>query len=165
MAERTKFTSYLIYSIVISAIIYPVVGHWVWIGSWLAEKGFIDFAGSTVVHSVGAWMGLVGAALLGPRHGKYGPDGSVKPIPGHNITLGALGVFLLWFGWFGFNPGSTLSGTTPNIARIAVTTNLAVAAGAFGGLIFPWIRYDKPKLHFKWNIGRFSRYNCRNSSR
>ncbi|WXJ88998.1 Ammonia channel [Moorella thermoacetica] len=151
MAERTKFIAYLIYSFVISAVIYPVVGHWAWGGGWLAQRGFIDFAGSTVVHSVGGWTALVGAAMVGPRRGKFGPDGSVRAIPGHSITLGALGVFLLWFGWFGFNPGSTLSGTTPDIARIAVTTNLAAAAGAFGGLILPWLRFGKPDVSLTLN--------------
>lgn len=151
MAERTKFSAYLIYSVVVSVIIYPVVGHWAWGGGWLAQRGFIDFAGSTVVHSVGGWTALVGAALVGPRRGKYGPDGSVRAIPGHSITLGALGVFLLWFGWFGFNPGSTLSGTTPDIARIAVTTNLAAAAGAFGGLFLPWVRFGRPDVSLTLN--------------
>lgn len=151
MAERTKFISYIIYSVVISAIIYPVVGHWVWGGGWLAEIGFIDFAGSTVVHSVGGWAALVGAFLLGPRLGKYGKDGKVNVIPGHSITLGALGVFILWFGWFGFNPGSTLSGTNPSIALIAVTTNLAAAAGATMTMIFTWLRYKKPDVSLTLN--------------
>ncbi len=151
MAERTKFVSYLIYSLVISAVIYPVSGHWAWGGGWLSQRGFIDFAGSTVVHSVGGWTALVGAAMVGPRRGKYGPDGSVRAIPGHSITLAALGVFLLWFGWFGFNPGSTLSGTTPDIAHIAVTTNLAAAAGAFGGLFLPWLRFGKPDVSLTLN--------------
>ncbi|PKM80156.1 MAG: ammonium transporter [Firmicutes bacterium HGW-Firmicutes-14] len=151
MAERTKFTSYLIYSIVISAVIYPVVGHWIWGGGWLAERGMIDFAGSTVVHSVGGWAALIGALLLGPRMGKYSADGKVNAIPGHSITLGALGVFILWFGWFGFNPGSTVSGTTPDIAAIAVTTNLAAAAGAVLTMIVTWIKYGKPDVSMTLN--------------
>ncbi|MHB1127825.1 MAG: ammonium transporter [Bacillota bacterium] len=151
MAERTKFISYLIYSVVISAIIYPVVTHWVWGGGWLAKMGFVDFAGSTVVHSVGGWAALVGAAIIGPRVGKYTKEGKNNAIPGHSITLGALGVFLLWFGWFGFNPGSTLSGTIPDIARIAVTTNLSAAAGAFGGMLLPWIRFGKPDVSLTLN--------------
>lgn len=151
MAERTKFISYFIYSIVISALIYPVVGHWVWGGGWLAERGMIDFAGSTVVHSVGGWAALVGAYLLGPRVGKYTKDGKVNAIPGHNITLGALGVFILWFGWFGFNPGSTLSGTTPSIGLIAVNTNLSAAAGAIMAMITCWIRYGKPDVSLALN--------------
>jgi len=151
MAERTKFISYFIYSIVISALIYPVVVHWTWGGGWLTGLGFIDFAGSTVVHSVGGWAALVGATILGPRIGKYGKDGAAHAIPGHSITLGALGVFLLWFGWFGFNPGSTLSGTTPDIAMIAVTTNLAAAAGAFATMLFSWLRYGKPDVSLTLN--------------
>lgn len=151
MAERTKFAAYLIYSIVISALIYPVVGHWIWGGGWLSKMGFVDFAGSTVVHSVGGWAALVGAYLIGPRRGKYGKDGRVNVIPGHNITIGALGVFILWFGWFGFNPGSTLSGTTDTIGMIAVTTNLSAAAGATMTMIFTWIRYKKPDVSLTLN--------------
>ncbi len=151
MAERTKFVAYFAYSIVISALIYPVVVHWVWGGGWLANLGFIDFAGSTVVHSVGGWAGLVGAAILGPRVGKYSGDGKPNAIPAHNLTLGALGVFLLWFGWFGFNPGSTVSGTTPDIATIAVNTNLAAAAGAFAAMVFSWTRHGKPDVSLTLN--------------
>ncbi len=151
MAERTKFVSYLIYSVVISAIIYPVVGHWVWGGGWLSEMGFVDFAGSTVVHSVGGWAALIGAAILGPRIGKYNNDGKPNAIPGHNITLGALGVFILWFGWFGFNPGSSLSGLDLSIAHIAVTTNLSAAAGAVLAMIFSWLRYGKPDVSLTLN--------------
>lgn len=151
MAERTKFLAYLIYSVVISAVIYPVVTHWVWGGGWLAQRGFIDFAGSTVVHSVGGWAALVGAWMLGPRIGKFDREGRPRAIPGHSITLGALGVFLLWFGWFGFNPGSTLSGTVPDIARIAVTTNLAAAGGAFAGMLLPWLRYGRPDVSLTLN--------------
>ncbi|MFZ3129585.1 MAG: ammonium transporter [Desulfosporosinus sp.] len=151
MAERTKFASYIIYSIVVSALIYPVVGHWIWGGGWLAERGMIDFAGSTVVHSVGGWAALIGALLLGPRIGKYDANGKSNPIPGHNITLGALGVFILWFGWFGFNPGSTLSGTTPDIGKIAVNTNLAAAAGATVTMLVTWLKYKKPDVSLTLN--------------
>ncbi|EGW37420.1 ammonium transporter [Desulfosporosinus sp. OT] len=151
MAERTKFASYIIYSVVISAVIYPVVGHWIWGGGWLQQRGMIDFAGSTVVHSVGGWAALIGALLIGPRIGKYSKDGKATAIPGHNITLGALGVFILWFGWFGFNPGSTLSGTTPDIGKIAVTTNLAAAAGATMTMIFTWLKYKKPDVSLTLN--------------
>ena len=151
MAERTKFISYLMYSVAISAIIYPVVGHWVWGGGWLSDLGFIDFAGSTVVHSVGGWAALVGAAILGPRIGKYSSNGKPHAIPGHNITLGALGVFILWFGWFGFNPGSTLSGMDISIAHIAVTTNLSGAAGAVLAMTFSWVRYGKPDVSLTLN--------------
>lgn len=151
MAERTKFISYIIYSFVISLVIYPVVGHWIWGGGWLMERGMIDFAGSTVVHSVGGWAALIGALLIGPRIGKYTKDGKSNAIPGHNITLGALGVFILWFGWFGFNPGSTLSGTNPDIGKIAVNTNLAAAAGAVMTMIFTWIKYKKPDVSLTLN--------------
>lgn len=151
MAERTKFSSYLIYSIVISALIYPVVGHWVWGGGWLGGLGMIDFAGSSVVHSVGGWAALAGAIMVGPRTGKYGPDGKPKAIPGHSIPLASLGVFILWFGWFGFNPGSTTSGTNMSISIIAVTTTLAGAAGAIGAMMTVWIRFGKPDTSMTLN--------------
>ena len=152
MAERTKFIAYIIYSAVISLIIYPVVGHWIWnADGWLFKMGMIDFAGSTVVHSVGGWAALMGAAILGPRLGKYGKDGKVNVIPGHSITLAALGVFILWFGWFGFNPGSTLAATNPKIADIAVTTNIAAAAGACLAMIWTWVRYGKPDVSMTLN--------------
>lgn len=151
MAERTKFSAYLIYSAIITLVIYPVVGHWIWGGGWLAKMGMIDFAGSTVVHSVGGWAAMVGAAILGPRIGKYNADGKPNAIPGHSITLGALGVFLLWFGWFGFNPGSTVAGTNLSIASIAVTTNLAAAAGATLTMIYTWIKYGKPDVSLTLN--------------
>lgn len=155
MAERTKFISYVIYSVVISLVIYPISGHWVWGGGWLAELGFHDFAGSTVVHMVGGVAALVGAAILGPRIGKYGKDGKPRAIPGHSLTLGALGVFILWFGWFGFNPGSTLSvtgdGAITSVGNIFVTTNLAAAAGATGTMIITWIKYKKPDVSMTLN--------------
>ncbi|HPN72759.1 MAG TPA: ammonium transporter, partial [Candidatus Omnitrophota bacterium] len=146
MAERTKFSSYLVYSAVITALIYPVVGHWIWGGGWLSLKGFIDFAGSTVVHSTGGWAALAGAMILGPRVGKYSPDGKSNAIPGHNIPLAALGVFILWFGWFGFNAGSTTSGTNLSTAVIAVTTNLAAAAGSITAMFFVWYKFGKPDI-------------------
>ncbi|MDI3508283.1 MAG: ammonium transporter, Amt family [Clostridiales bacterium] len=151
MAERTKFTAYCIYSAVVSLIIYPVVGHWIWGGGWLQDLGMIDFAGSTVVHSVGGWTALIGSSMVGPRIGKYGKDGSVRAIPGHSITLAALGTFILWFGWFGFNPGSTLSGTNPAIGHIALTTNLAAAMGAVVTMIYTWLRYGKPDVSMTLN--------------
>jgi Amt family ammonium transporter len=150
MAERTKFKAYIIYSIFISAFIYPVVGHWIWGGGWLANLGFWDFAGSTVVHSVGGWLALVGALMLGPRFGKYNPDGSSNAIPGHNIPLATLGVFILWLGWFGFNPGSTMA-AVPDIAHIAVTTNLAAAVGAIGAMFTSWIMFKKPDVSMTLN--------------
>lgn len=146
MAERTKFQSYLIYSIVISGLIYPVVGHWIWGGGWLAEKGFQDFAGSTVVHSVGGWAALAGVLLLGPRLGKYGKTGEVNPIPGHSMSLAILGVFILWLGWFGFNPGSTMGAMGLSFPEIAVTTNLAGAAAAIMGMITAWRITGKPDV-------------------
>jgi Amt family ammonium transporter len=151
MAERTKFSGYLIYSALISAFIYPLVGHWIWGGGWLGSRGMVDFAGSTVVHSVGGWAALAGAIVLGPRIGKYGQNGIIKAIPGHNIPLAALGVFILWFGWFGFNPGSTTAGTNLSIAIIAVTTNLSAAAGAITAMITIWIRHGKPDTSMTLN--------------
>lgn len=143
VAERTHFASYLAFTVVIVALIYPVVGHWVWGGGWLAQRGFVDFAGSTVVHSVGGWSALIGAWLVGPRLGKYGRNGEVNPILGHNFPMGALGVLILWLGWFGFNAGSTLSGTTPLIAHVATTTILAGASGCVSAIIFSWVRHGK----------------------
>ncbi len=151
MAERTKFKAYLFYSVFISALIYPVVGHWIWGGGWLSALGFIDFAGSTVVHSVGAWAALVGAIFLGPRLGKYSLDGKARAIPGHNIPLAALGVFILWFGWFGFNPGSTVAGTNLSIAIISATTMLAASAGAVSALFTSWFRFNKPDISMALN--------------
>lgn len=149
MAERTKFTAYIVYTVFITALIYPVVGHWIWGGGWLSDLGFYDFAGSTVVHSVGAWAGLVGTMLLGPRIGRF-IKGKPKNIPGHSMALGTLGVFILWFGWFGFNPGSTL-GADLSMARIAVTTNLAAAGGAVSAMIAIWLSKGKPDLGYTLN--------------
>ncbi|MBN1927218.1 MAG: ammonium transporter [Prolixibacteraceae bacterium] len=155
MAERTEFKSYLIFTIVISVLIYPISGHWTWGGGWLSQLGFHDFAGSSIVHSVGAWVGLAGAAIIGPRIGKYSKDGKPNAIPGHNLLLGALGVFILWFGWFGFNPGSQLAAAgTDNavaIGHIAVTTNLAAAAGAVTAMMVAWVRYKRPTLSISLN--------------
>lgn len=148
MAERTKFVGYLVYSFVISLLIYPIFGSWAWGGllngdGWLERMGFLDFAGSTVVHSIGGWMALAGATILGPRLGKYGPHGKPKAILGHNLPLATLGVFILWFGWFGFNPGSTTVGNGL-IGYIAVTTNLAAAAGAVAAMCTAWVLLKKP---------------------
>ncbi|MCW0481108.1 ammonium transporter [Gaoshiqia sediminis] len=155
VAERTEFSAYLIFSIVITVLIYPISGHWTWGGGWLSELGFHDFAGSSIVHSVGGWIGLAGAAVIGPRIGKYDAKGKAKAIPGHNLTFGALGVFILWFGWFGFNPGSQLAaaGTENAVAlgHIAVTTNLAAAAGAVTAMLVAWIRYKRPALSLTLN--------------
>ena len=156
MAERTHFVSYVIFSIVISALIYPVSGHWIWGGGWLSTlaEPFHDFAGSTAVHSLGGWIGLAGAIVLGPRIGKF-KNKKVNAIPGHNLTLGALGVFILWFGWFGFNPGSQLAASgianATAISHIFLTTNLAAAAGTIAALALSWIKYGKPSLSITLN--------------
>ncbi len=150
MAERTKFTAYIFYSIVITAVIYPIVGHWIWGGGWLAEMGMWDFAGSTVVHSTGGWLALVGAMMLGPRTGKYNLDRSSNAFPGHSIPLAALGTFILWFGWFGFNPGSTMA-LVPKIAHIAAITNLAGAAGGIAAMITAWRMFHKPDVSMALN--------------
>ena len=155
MAERTKFISYCIYSAVISAVIYPISGHWIWGGGWLSQLGFHDFAGSTAVHMVGGVAALVGAKILGPRIGKYAKDGTAKAIPGHSITLGALGVFILWFCWFGFNGGSTVSAEGDEalmaMGSIFTTTNLAAAVATVTTMIITWIRYKKPDVSMTLN--------------
>lgn len=155
MAERTKFISYCIYSAVISAVIYPIAGHWIWGGGWLAQLGFHDFAGSTAVHSIGGWCALVGATILGPRIGKYSKDGKSNAIPGHSLTLGALGVFILWMGWFGFNPGSSLGitgeGALELSSRVFITTNLAAAAAATVTMVLTWVKYGKPDVSMTLN--------------
>jgi Amt family ammonium transporter len=152
MAERMKFTSYLIYSFIISAFIYPIVGHWIWGGGWLAKLGFADFAGSTVVHTVGGVAALVGTMILKPRVGKFAADGTSRVIAGHSIPLASLGVFILWFGWFGFNPGSTLSvGNGDLIAQVALNTNLAAAAGGIMAMALVWKMFGKPDLSMAMN--------------
>lgn len=151
MAERTKFISYLIYSAAISIFIYPITGHWIWGGGWLSQIGFHDFAGSTAVHMVGGLCALAGAKMVGPRIGKYTKEGKPVAIPGHNLPLGALGVFILWFCWFGFNCGSTTAATY-NLGDIAMTTNLAAAAAAtLVTLIVTWVRYGKPDISMTMN--------------
>lgn len=157
VAERIEFKSYLIYSVLVSALVYPVSGHWAW-GSlmgegsegWLSALGFHDFAGSTVVHSVGGWIGLAGAIMLGPRIGKYRHDGKANPIPGHSLVLGTLGVFLLWIGWFGFNPGSYTQGIG-DVSRVAMTTNLAACAATVSALATAWMIMGKPDLTMALN--------------
>jgi Amt family ammonium transporter len=152
MAERMKFPAYLIYSFIISAFIYPIVGHWIWGGGWLANLNFTDFAGSTVVHTVGGFAALIGTIVLKPRIGKYNTDGSANAIAGHNIPLASLGVFILWFGWFGFNPGSTLGvGDGSMIARIAINTNLAAASGGILAMVMVWRMFGKPDLSMAMN--------------
>lgn len=155
IAERTNFSVYCIFSVVMSAIIYPISGHWIWGGGWLAEMGFHDFAGSTAVHMVGGVASIIGAALVGARIGKYNADGSVNAIPGHSIPLGALGVFLLWFGWFGFNGASTVCATGDEalvaMGEIFITTNMAAAAGGVAAMMYTWIRYGKPDVSMTLN--------------
>ena len=155
MAERTKFSMYLIYSAFISLFIYPVEGHWTWGGGWLSELGFHDFAGSAIVHSVGGVLALIGALALGPRIGKYTADGRSRAIPGHNLMMAALGVFILWMGWFGFNPGSQLAASgevnRTAISHVFLTTNLAAAAGGVATMFLTWIKYGKPSLSLTLN--------------
>ncbi len=151
MAERTNFKTYLAYSALISIVVYPVTGHWIWSDSgWLADMNFIDFAGSTAVHSVGGWCALIGAKILGPRIGKYSKDGRPQAIPGHNIPIGALGVFILWFCWFGFNCGSTTEATL-TLGDIAMTTNLAAASATIAALAVTWKKYGKPDVSMTLN--------------
>ena len=154
MAERTKFSAYCVYSAIISAVIYPVSGHWIWGGGWLSELGFHDFAGSAAVHLVGGVAAFVGAKILGARIGKYDKDGKPKAIPGHSLTLGALGVFILWFCWFGFNGGSTIAlsnGADETAARVFVTTNLSATMATVTVLAITWIRYKKPDISMTLN--------------
>jgi len=154
IAGRTKFSTYIIFSFIMTVVIYPISGHWVWQGEgWLTELGFVDFAGSTVVHSVGGWAALVAAILVGPRLGKY-TNGKSNAIPGHNLLIGALGVLILWLGWFGFNAGSELaiSGDSANaVAGILITTNLAAAAGAITAMLVTWISYGRPDISMTLN--------------
>ncbi len=155
MAERTKFNMYLVYSAVISLLIYPVEGHWTWGGGWLSELGFHDFAGSAIVHSVGGVLALIGAIALGPRIGKYGKDKKSRAIPGHNLALAALGVFILWLGWFGFNPGSQLAASgevnRTAISHVFLTTNLAAVSGGAATMFLTWFKYGKPSLSLMLN--------------
>lgn len=155
MAERTKFISYCIYSLMISAVVYPISGHWIWGGGWLAQLGFHDFAGSTAVHMVGGVASLIGARMLGPRIGKYGRDGKPRAILGHNLSIAALGVFILWFCWFGFNGCSTVSMTGDDTlvaaGSIFCTTNMAAAVACMTTMLFTWIRFKKPDVSMTFN--------------
>jgi Amt family ammonium transporter len=146
VAERVKFSSFIVFSFVLVSLMYPVGGHWAWGGGWLGTMGFHDFAGSTVVHSIGGWAALAGVMALGPRIGKYMPDGSVRPIFGHNMTSATLGTLILWLGWFGFNPGSTMAADAGAIATVAVNTNMAAAAGCLSATALAWMLYGKPDL-------------------
>jgi Amt family ammonium transporter len=152
MAERMRFTAYMMYSFLLTAFIYPVVAHWVWGGGWLAALDFHDFAGSTVVHGVGGTAALVGAWLLGPRIGRFNKDGSPNVIAGHNLPLVMIGVFILWFGWYGFNAGSTLGMAEPEVVgRVAMNTTLAPAAGAIAAMVTAWMKFGKPDLTIALN--------------
>jgi Amt family ammonium transporter len=146
VAERIKYFSFIVFSLIITAVIYPVIGHWIWGGGWLASKGFLDFAGSTQVHSVGGWAALAGALVLGPRIGKYNKDGTANAIPGHNLSLGLIGCFILWLGWFGFNPGSTMAADVDAISRICITTNTAAAFAMLTSTITATLLLGKPDL-------------------
>ena len=154
MAERTQFKSYLVYCVFISALIYPFAGQWAWGGGWLSKLGFHDFAGSAVVHSVGGWLSLVGASLVGARIGKY-KNGKPRAIPGHNLTAAMIGVFLLWMGWFGFNPGSTVGISDAALQQTAssafFTTNMSAACGALTAMVLSWVLYGKPSLSLSLN--------------
>jgi ammonium transporter, Amt family len=150
VAERIKYLSFLLFSLLLVGIVYPITGHWIWGGGWLADLGFFDFAGSTVVHAVGGWAALVGAWILGPRIGKYTDDGRANAIPGHNMSIATLGCLILWLGWFGFNPGSTM-GVSSAIGHIAVTTNTAGAFGGIAATTVAWLVLGKPDLSMTIN--------------
>ncbi len=153
VAERIKFSAFILFSIFMGAVLYPITGHWIWGGGWLVGWGMWDFAGSTVVHSVAGWAALAGVIMLGPRLGKYTKEGRVSPIPGHSMTSATIGVFVLWFGWFGFNPGSTMGADWGAIGHIAVTTNTAAAAGVVAATLFAWIVLGKPDITMALNGG------------
>ena len=147
VAERIKYIAFIVFSFVLTLVIYPIVGHWVWGGGWLSQLGFLDFAGDTVVHSLGGWAALAGALLLGPRIGKYGKDGKPRAIPGHNMSLAVIGLFVLWLGWFGFNPGSTMSFQNPaDVVHILMTTNTSAIAAVLTATAASWIFLGKPDL-------------------
>jgi len=147
VAERIKYISFIVFSFVLTLVIYPIVGHWIWGGGWLADIGFLDFAGDTVVHSVGGWAALTGAMILGPRYGKYDKNGKPQAIPGHNMSLAVIGLFILWLGWFGFNPGSTMSFQNPgDVMHIVVTTNTAAVTAVLTATATSWIFIGKPDL-------------------
>lgn len=150
VAERIHYKSFIVFSIIMGTVIYPVGGHWIWGGGFLSKDGMFDFAGSTVVHSVGGWAALVGILMLGPRIGKY-KNGKVAPIPGHNMTSAALGTLILWLGWFGFNPGSTMAANAEAISHIIFTTNMAAAAGAVAATFYAWKRSGTPDFGMTCN--------------
>lgn len=151
VAERIKYASFIVFSFIMTMFLYPVIGHWIWGGGWLSKLGMYDFAGSTVVHSVGGWAALAGILILGPRFGKYADNGKVNPIPGHNISIATIGTFVLWLGWFGFNPGSTMAADPGAIAHICITTNTAAAAAILSATILTWILLGKPDIGMTLN--------------
>jgi Amt family ammonium transporter len=146
VAERIKYISFIVFSFILTMFIYPIIGHWIWGGGWLAGFGFQDFAGSTVVHSVGGWAALAGVLILGPRFGKYGPKKKINPIPGHSMPLATIGLFILWIGWFGFNPGSTMAADPNAISHILMTTNISAVTAVLTSTAASWILIGKPDL-------------------
>lgn len=151
VAERIKYKAFIVFTFAMAIFIYPVVGHWIWGGGWLSKLGMFDFAGSTVVHSVGGWSALAGILVLGPRFGKYTKDGKIHPIPGHNLSIATIGVFVLWLGWFGFNPGSTMAADPSAISHVVMTTNTAAIAATLSSTILAWIVLGKPDLGMTLN--------------
>ncbi len=151
VAERIKYISFIVFSFVLTLLVYPVVGHWIWGGGFLQSLGMWDFAGSTVVHSVGGWAALAGILVLGPRYGKYTKDGKIQPIPGHNLSIATIGAFVLWFGWFGFNPGSTMAADPAAISHILVTTNTSAIVATLSSTITAWLLIGKPDLGMSIN--------------
>ncbi len=151
VAERIKYKAFIAFTFAMAIFIYPVIGHWIWGGGWLAKLGMFDFAGSTVVHSVGGWAALAGILVLGPRFGKYGDDGKIHPIPGHNLSIATIGVFVLWLGWFGFNPGSTMAADPGAISHVVMTTNTAAIAATLSSTVLAWIMLGKPDLGMTLN--------------
>lgn len=151
VAERIKYISFIVFSFVLTLLVYPTVGHWIWGGGFLQTMGFWDFAGSTTVHSVGGWAALAGILVLGPRYGKYTKDGKLQPIPGHNLSLATIGAFILWLGWFGFNPGSTMAADPGAIAHILVTTNTSAIVAVLTSTITAWLLIGKPDLGMSIN--------------
>jgi Amt family ammonium transporter len=151
VAERIHYKSFIVFTLLLAGISYPITGHWIWGGGWLAGMGMRDFAGSSVVHAVGGWSGLAGILVLGPRIGKYKPDGTVRPIPGHSMALVFLGGFILWLGWFGFNPGSTMAADPRAITHVAMTTNLACCMAILSSTVLAWIMLGKPDFSMTVN--------------
>jgi len=151
VAERIKYVSFIVFSFFLTMLIYPITGHWIWGGGWLSELGFMDFAGGTAVHSLGGWAALTGIMIIGPRIGKYTKSGKINPIPGHSISFATIGALILWFGWFGFNPGSTMAADPEAIGHILVATNMAAIMGILGATATAWIKLGKPDMSMSIN--------------